>query len=141
MTFNMHMTEKFEPLHADSYEENSSQPPPELPIHCIPTQPPLSFPGGLVNFAQRLIRFDDGHCVPLAERELQLLEYFARHPGQTISRDEILLSVWGLHPERVTTRTVDVHIAKLRHKLGETAAHPRLLFTVHGEGYIFLPSL
>jgi two-component system alkaline phosphatase synthesis response regulator PhoP len=76
--------------------------------------------------------------VSLSTQELRLLEFFLRHPGQVISRDALLREVWG-HTADVQTRTVDVHVAKLRKKLEATPSHPRHLLTVHNEGYKLVP--
>ena len=66
---------------------------------------------------------------------LALLALFARERGRIVSRRALLVEVWGLrHVERIQTRTVDMHIAKLRKKLN---ASPSLLETVRGEGYRF----
>jgi DNA-binding response OmpR family regulator len=71
-----------------------------------------------------------GDEVELTQREFDLLEYLARHAGQVVSRDQLLESVWGyLAPGE--TRTVEVHVAQLRKKLG----HPELIRTVRGLGY------
>jgi DNA-binding response OmpR family regulator len=72
----------------------------------------------------------DGREVALTQREFDLLEYLARCAGRVVTRDELLESVWGfLSPGE--TRTVEVHIAQLRKKLG----HPDLIETVRGLGY------
>jgi len=76
--------------------------------------------------------------VAMAPRELELLQYFAAHPGQVLSRDRLLDEVWG-YDATVQSRTVDVHVAALRQKLEEDAAHPRFFRTVHGRGYRFVP--
>ena len=54
-----------------------------------------------------------------------------------ISREEILSRVWRLEPRGVTTRTIDVHVARLRQKLRDNPSRPRILITVHGRGYKF----
>ncbi len=72
----------------------------------------------------------DGVEVELTQREFDLLEFLLRHAGQVVSRDQLLESVWGfLAPG--DTRTVEVHVAQLRKKLG----HPELIRTVRGLGY------
>jgi DNA-binding response OmpR family regulator len=68
--------------------------------------------------------------VALTQREFDLLEYLLRHAGQVVTRDELLETVWGfLSPGQ--TRTVEVHVAQLRKKLGR----PDLIRTVRGVGY------
>ncbi|MFZ0040642.1 MAG: response regulator transcription factor [Solirubrobacteraceae bacterium] len=72
----------------------------------------------------------DGIDVELTQREFDLLEFLLRHAGQVVSRDQLLESVWGfISPGE--TRTVEVHVAQLRKKLG----HPELIRTVRGLGY------
>jgi DNA-binding response OmpR family regulator len=72
----------------------------------------------------------DGREVELTQREFDLLEYMLRHAGQVVTRDELLEAVWGfVFPGQ--TRTVEVHVAQLRKKLG----HPDLIRTVRGLGY------
>ena len=82
------------------------------------------------------IRFDDGGRCELSERERQLLHYLACHAGRAISRDELLAQVWGLNPAGITTRTIDMHIARLREKLHDDPASPRIVLTVRGQGYM-----
>jgi DNA-binding response OmpR family regulator len=67
---------------------------------------------------------------------LELLRYLASHVGQIVSREEILSQIWHLNPARVATRTIDMHVAFLRDKLGEDGRHPKALFTVRGKGYM-----
>lgn len=75
--------------------------------------------------------------VPLSRRELDMLRLFARERGRIVSRRTLLKDVWGMrHVEHIHTRTVDMHIVKLRRKLGMTDGAP--LETIRGEGYRFL---
>jgi DNA-binding response OmpR family regulator len=72
----------------------------------------------------------EGRKVVLTQREFDLLDYLVRRVGQVVTRDELLESVWGfVSPGE--TRTVEVHVAQLRKKLG----HPDLIETVRGLGY------
>jgi len=74
--------------------------------------------------------------VILTSREVALLALFARERGRIVSRRRLLVDVWGLrHVEHIQTRTVDMHIVKLRRKI-ETDQHPTIE-TVRGEGYRF----
>jgi len=79
-----------------------------------------------------------GEPVKLSPREFQLLRYFVEHRGKTLSRAEILREVWG-YSTGTLTRTVDVHIASLRQKLGFDAKQPSLILTVLGLGYKLRP--
>lgn len=78
-----------------------------------------------------------GESVELSALELRLLRYFVEHPGEVLSRDELLDEVWGYDATPVT-RTVDVHVASLRHKLEPIPSRPRHIQTVHGLGYKFI---
>jgi len=72
----------------------------------------------------------DGREIELTQREFDLLEFLLRHPGQVISRETLLESVWGfIAPGE--TRTVEQHVAQVRKKLGEVD----LIRTVRGVGY------
>jgi two-component system response regulator RegX3 len=72
--------------------------------------------------------------IALSAREIALLALLARERGRIVSRRRLLLEVWGLrHVERIQTRTVDMHIAKLRKKIEAHA--PGGIETVRGEGY------
>jgi two-component system response regulator RegX3 len=69
-------------------------------------------------------------------RELEILLYLNAQSSRPVSRQELLQEVWGYaNVEFIETRTVDIHIAKLRRKIEEDPAQPRLLVTVRGEGY------
>lgn len=71
----------------------------------------------------------------LTSREVAILEYLAAHQGRAIDRDELLHRVWGLNPNGLQTRTVDMHIARLREKVEPDPASPRIVVTVRGKGY------
>ena len=79
----------------------------------------------------------EGEAIELSAREVALLELFARERGRIVSRRTLLVEVWGLrHVEEIRTRTVDMHIAKLRKKIARRDAES--IETVRGEGYRFL---
>lgn len=94
-----------------------------------------SFDGGKVDFERREIHFKDGRREELSTKETELLRYFAAHPKRAIQRDELLRQVWGLNPKGMETRTIDMHVAHLRAKIG--AQH---LLTVRGQGYMLAQS-
>jgi DNA-binding response OmpR family regulator len=81
----------------------------------------------------------NGRPLHLHPQEYRLLLYLADHPNRVLDRDEILDQVWGYESD-TTTRTVDVHVAKLRRRLGESEL-PRHIRTVRGRGYEFRPEL
>jgi two-component system alkaline phosphatase synthesis response regulator PhoP len=80
----------------------------------------------------------DGKSVNLSAREFQLLQYFIDHAGATLSREELLKQVWGYNTT-IFTRTVDVHVASLRHKLETDPRQPVFILTVQRLGYRFAP--
>jgi DNA-binding response OmpR family regulator len=97
----------------------------------------IALPEGVVDIARREIRFRDGERVELSERELALLRYLAESAGRAISREEILTRVWQLDPSGVETRTIDMHVARLREKLRDQGEQPAVILTVRGKGYMF----
>jgi len=99
---------------------------------------PLHLEGCQVDLRRRLVARDDGTTASLTAREVELLAFFARHPDRTITREELLVEVWGYSPDMVT-RTVDNTIRRLRTKIEENPREPRHVLTVFGEGYRFAP--
>ncbi|MCE9637420.1 MAG: response regulator transcription factor [Planctomycetes bacterium] len=91
--------------------------------------------GRTVDFATREVVRGDGARATMSEREADVLRYLASAAGRVVSRDELLERVWGLDPRGVETRTVDVHVARVREKLGDPADAPTILVTVRGRGY------
>ena len=85
---------------------------------------------------RRELAFDDGQRVELSDREAGLLRYLAQNAGRAISRQELLYRVWQLSPDGLETRTIDMHVARLREKLRDDADRPRLIVTVRGKGYM-----
>ena len=78
-----------------------------------------------------------GKPLDLSAREMRLLEYFVSHRGEVVSREALLDAVWG-YDSAPLTRTVDMHVAKLRKKIEDPRARePRFLITVHRMGYKF----
>ncbi|MGD1820962.1 MAG: response regulator transcription factor [Pleomorphochaeta sp.] len=75
--------------------------------------------------------------IELNAQEFRLLEYFVTHPNQLLDRNKILDDVWG-YDSNIYTRTVDVHIAKLRYHL-EESQKPNHIRTIRGMGYKFIP--
>jgi two-component system alkaline phosphatase synthesis response regulator PhoP len=78
-----------------------------------------------------------GAPVDLSAREFKLLRYFIEHRGATLSREALLADVWG-YEEMPLTRTVDVHVAGVRHKIEGNAKSPEYILTIHGLGYKFV---
>ncbi|HMP78728.1 MAG TPA: response regulator transcription factor [Pirellulaceae bacterium] len=95
---------------------------------------------GRVDLARRELCFNDGSRGELSELEATLLRYLVIHAGRVISRDELLANVWRLTPDGLSTRTVDMQIARLREKLRDDPAQPRVVKTVRGCGYMLAQS-
>ncbi|MBN1765666.1 MAG: response regulator transcription factor [Sedimentisphaerales bacterium] len=77
----------------------------------------------------------DNQKLEISKREGEILQYFAAHPHRIISREELYGKVWGETMTELGTRTVDMHIAKLRSKIEGNAPEPRIIKTVRGAGY------
>jgi DNA-binding response OmpR family regulator len=77
-----------------------------------------------------------GREVRFTRREIEVLQYLGEHAERAVPREELLHKVWGYarHLE-IETRTVDIHIAKLRRKLEVDPRQPQYLVTVRGGGY------
>jgi len=93
------------------------------------------FAGRRVNFGQSEL-IHNGSKVGLSQREARLLRYFVQNRGKTISRSALLQHVWG-YRHAPLTRTVDVHILRLRHKIEDNPSDPQFIVTVPGLGYRF----
>jgi two-component system, OmpR family, alkaline phosphatase synthesis response regulator PhoP len=98
----------------------------------------VRFPGAEMeaDLLRRELRFADGDRQELSEKEADLLRYLACNRQRAISREELLRSVWQIEARRGETRTVDMHVARLREKMRDAGEHPRLLLTVRGKGYM-----
>ena len=97
----------------------------------------VAIPGGTIDLARREVRFAKGGRAELSEREADLLRYLAANSGRAIAREELLANVWRIPPQGVSTRTIDMHVTRLREKLRDDPAEPRILLTVRGKGYMF----
>jgi len=80
----------------------------------------------------------NGEEVSLTALEFELLKYLIRNRGRVINRDELLDEVWG-KDVFVTPRTVDTHMANLRQKIEADPSNPRLIISIRGVGYKFIP--
>jgi DNA-binding response OmpR family regulator len=78
-----------------------------------------------------------GRALDLTFKEFELLKFLAQHPGRVFTRAQLLQEVWG-YDYFGGTRTIDVHVRRLRAKLG--AEHEALIGTVRNVGYRFVPS-
>ena len=77
-----------------------------------------------------------GKPIELSPREFQLLAFFLQHRGEIVTRETLLDEVWDYNAIPFT-RTVDMHIAKLRKKIEDDPSDPRYIVTVHRLGYKF----
>jgi DNA-binding response OmpR family regulator len=96
--------------------------------------PELVEHGGLVLNLETYQAQIDGHPLDLTYMEYELLKFLAQHPGKVFTRETLLSRVWG-YEYYGGARTVDVHIRRLRAKLGEE--HANLIATVRSVGYRF----
>jgi two-component system phosphate regulon response regulator PhoB len=95
-----------------------------------PTASPIYQWGGLEVICSEQRVFADGRAIKLRPLEYRLLSIFLEKPGRLLSRNDLLQDVWGLPPSQ--SRTVDVHVRRLRVKLG---SYGHAIETVHGVGY------
>ena len=91
-----------------------------------------------IDLAGREIRMS-GRPVPLTPKEFDLLVALVRDRGRVLGRETLLQKVWGYN-YLGDSRTVDVHVQRLRGKLEPDPHHPRYLLTVHSIGYKFAPA-
>jgi DNA-binding response OmpR family regulator len=77
-----------------------------------------------------------GRMIELSPREFKILKHLIEHRGEVVSRDQLLDTVWG-YENFPLTRTVDMHIAKLRQKIEDSPNDPRYIVTLHRVGYKF----
>ncbi len=95
----------------------------------------LVFPGLTVNIGQYAVTFL-GKELEMPPKELELLYFLASHPNQVFTREQLLEQVWG-YDYFGDSRTVDVHVKRLREKLGEGEQMGWQIKTVWGVGYKF----
>ena len=92
--------------------------------------------GGLSIDTDNLTGLRGEEPLSFTRREIDLLQYLRAHAERPVSREELLNKVWGYDRQAdIETRTVDIHIAKLRRKLEHNPKSPRYLVTVRGAGY------
>ncbi|HUT29376.1 MAG TPA: response regulator transcription factor [Sedimentisphaerales bacterium] len=81
-----------------------------------------------------MIKRDDEQ-IQITRREARIIQFFAANPNRVISREELYKQVWGETMTELGTRTMDMHIAKLRSKIEHDCAEPQIIKTVRGAGY------
>jgi len=80
----------------------------------------------------------DGRTLDLTPFEFRLLHALMRRPGRVLSRDDLIDALHGNDDPGIIDRTIDVHLGRLRRKLGDPAASPRFVATVRTVGYKFV---
>lgn len=96
----------------------------------------LELPGGFEIDLRNLKGHGPDRELAFTRREIEILDYLRLNAGRPVSRDELLNKVWGYDRQvELETRTVDIHIAKLRRKIELDPKSPRNLVTVRGAGY------
>lgn len=88
-----------------------------------------------INLKESFVQKPDQEPIPLTTREVELIRYLIPRTNEPISRDELLENVWR-YEFSTNTRTVDVHISKLRAKIEMHSDDPKYLVTLHGVGYM-----
>lgn len=89
----------------------------------------------LVNFNAEI----GNKTIPFTKREVKVITYLQQHNERPVSREELLTQVWGYSDDmEVETRTVDIHIARIRRKIEVKPKEPQFLVTVRGAGYRLL---
>lgn len=92
--------------------------------------------GGIEVDTDNLCGLKDGNEITFTKREIDVLSYLSQNSDRPVSREELLSKVWGYARNLdIETRTVDIHIAKLRRKIEADNKAPELLITVRGAGY------
>lgn len=87
---------------------------------------------------EKMMAGKNGKPIKLTAREFELLRFFADHPNEVVTRDQLLDEVWG-YDSFPTTRTIDTFVLNLRKKIEDDPSKPKHLLTVHKMGYRFVP--
>ncbi len=103
------------------------------PKKTVSVQQQLDFGRLVINIAAHEVRMN-GSIISLAAREFALLRFFAEHPRQVFTREQLFERCWGEIGDR---HTVAVHIARLREKIEQDPTRPCYISTVWGVGYRF----
>lgn len=95
---------------------------------------PLEYENVSVDIARACVR-KEGCEIPLSALEYRLLLYFFHNRGQVLSRNQLLQEIWDAAGEFVNDNTLTVYIKRLREKLEDDPANPRIIRTIRGFGY------
>lgn len=98
----------------------------------------FSFGGHCIDFKAQEARLANGQTIALSKKEAMLLQLLSQHPGEVVTRETILRTVWGynVYP---TTRTIDNFVLNFRKYFEEDSRNPRYFHSVRGMGYKFTP--
>ena len=96
----------------------------------------ISFGRHVIDRSGRVLTCD-GEPVTLRPKEFDLLVHLASHPGEVMTRSDLLRDVWGSHPDWQDSGTVTVHVRRLRRLIEIDPAKPDHIVTVYGVGYRF----
>lgn len=89
-----------------------------------------------IYFREYLGRIDEQE-IPFTRKEMEVLQYLSQHRNGAVSRKDLLRDVWGYeNADSIDTRTVDIHVTKIRKKIEKVPSSPVFLVTVRGEGYL-----
>jgi DNA-binding response OmpR family regulator len=96
-----------------------------------------------IDIQRREVSWGEGRRSDLSETESAILAFLVAHRKRAVSREELLSRIWGIEPVGVETRTIDMHIARLRTKLRDPsgAPTPEAILTVRAHGYMAAPDL
>jgi DNA-binding response OmpR family regulator len=96
-----------------------------------------------IDIQRREVNWGDGRRSDLSETESAILALLVANCKRAVSRDELLSRVWGIEPVGLETRTIDMHIARLRTKLRDPSGRetPEAILTVRAHGYMAGPDL
>lgn len=103
----------------------------------------IKYGKGTIDLFRREIRWPGSERQELSETEALLLQYLVSNRTRAVSREELLTRVWGVDAQGLETRTVDMHVARLRAKLrdGANGDGPEAIVTVRAHGYMAGPAL
>jgi DNA-binding response OmpR family regulator len=95
-----------------------------------------------IDFRRREIRWSEKERGELSETETAILSFLVAQKSRAVTREELLTRVWGIGPAGIETRTIDMHIARLRAKLKDPSGDgPEAIVTVRSQGYMAGPDL
>ena len=95
----------------------------------------IAFAGWRLDVAARHLVSPEGVVTSLSGAEFQLLKIFLSHPNHVLSRDQLMVLAKGREADP-TDRTIDIQVSRLRNRLGDDPADPKIIKTVRGEGYV-----